>query len=169
MEFTSQRLIFRRYEQGDMDFLYSMLSDSQMMKYIGSGNTRNREESHAFLERIQSHYKKNGEHGLKLLIRKKDGVPVGHAGIIPQQVNGEDELEIGYWIAKEFWGNGYAIEAASALLNRGVEQLGLTRLISLIQSKNTRSIRIANENGMHLEKEIILKGKEVSVYIYQKK
>lgn len=169
MEFTSQRLIFRRYEQGDMDFLYSMLSDSQMMKYIGSGNTRNREESHAFLERIQSHYKKNGEYGLKLLIRKKDGVPVGHAGIIPQQVNGEDELEIGYWIAKEFWGNGYAIEAASALLNRGVEQLGLTRLISLIQSKNTRSIRIANENGMHLEKEIILKDKEVSVYIYQKK
>ena len=106
MEFTSQRLIFRLYELGDMDFLYSMLSDSQMMKYIGNGNTRNREESHAFLERIQSHYKK----------RKKDGVPVGHAGIIPQQIDGEDELEIGYWIAKEFWGNGYAIEAASALL-----------------------------------------------------
>lgn len=169
MEFTSQRLIFRLYEQGDMDFLYSMLSDSQMMKYIGNGNTRNREESHAFLERIQSHYKKNGEYGLKLLIRKTDGVPVGHAGIIPQQIDGEDELEIGYWIAKEFWGNGYAIEAASVLLNRGIEQLGLTRLISLIQPENTRSIRIANKNGMYLEKEVILKGKEVSVYTYQKK
>lgn len=94
---------------------------------------------------------------------------MGHAGIIPQQIDGEDELEIGYWIAKEFWGNGYAIEAASALLNRGVEQLGLTRLISLIQKENTRSINIANKNGMHLEKEVILKGKEVSVYTYQKK
>ena len=103
---------------------------------------------------------------MKLLIRKKDGIPVGHAGIKPQQIDGEDELEIGYWIAKEFWGNGYAIEAASALLNRAVELLGINRLISLIQPENTKSICIAIKNGMHLEKEVILKGKEVSVYTY---
>lgn len=166
MEFTSQRLIFRLYKQEDFDFLYSMLNDSEMMRYIGNGNTRNTEEALAFLERIQSHYKYYEEFGLKLLIRKEDGVPVGHAGIIPQQIDGEEELEIGYWIAKEFWGNGYATEATKVLLNRGVEQLGINRLISLIQPENTKSSRVAIKNGMQLEKEINLKGKAVIVYTY---
>lgn len=166
MEFTSQRLIFRPYEQGNFAFLCSMLNDPEMMQYIGNGKTRNIEEAHAFLESIQSHYEKNEEFGLKMLIRKKDGIPVGHAGIIPQQINDVDELEIGYWIAREFWGNGYATEAASTLLKRGVNQLGIDRLISLIQPENTMSSNIAVKNGMHLEKEVILKGKAVSVYTY---
>ena len=140
MEFTSQRLIFRSYEAKDFGFLYSMLNDSEMVKYIGNGNTRNTEEALAFLERIQNHYEQNEEFGLKLLIRKEDGIPVGHAGIIPQQIDGDVELEIGYWIAKEFWGNGYATEAAKVLLNRGVNELGINRLISLIQPDNKRSI-----------------------------
>lgn len=166
MEFSSQRLIFRLYEQGDFAFLYSMLNDPKMMKYIGNGKTRNIEESHAFLGRIQSHYEKNEEFGLKLLIRKEDGIPVGHAGLIPQLIDEMDELEIGYWIAREFWGNGYAIEAATTLLNRGVNQLSINRLISLIQPENTKSSKVAIKNGMHLEKEVILKDKAVSVYTY---
>ncbi|SDN94319.1 Protein N-acetyltransferase, RimJ/RimL family [Psychrobacillus sp. OK028] len=166
MKLTSQRLIFRFYEPEDFDFLYSMLNDSEMVKYIGNGKTRNTEEALAFLEWIQSHYEQNEEFGLKLLIRKEDGIPVGHAGIIPQQISGKAELEIGYWIAKEFWGNGYATEAASALLNRAVNLLGINRLISLIQPDNTRSRRVAIKNGMQLEKEIMLKGKAVSLYTY---
>ncbi len=167
MDLTSQRLVFRFYEANDFDFLYSMLNDSEMMKYIGNGNTRNTEEALAFLERIQSHYKQNEEFGLKLLVRKEDGIPIGHAGIIPQQIDGKEELEIGYWIAKEFWGNGYATEAAKALLNRAINKLGIHRLISLIQTDNTRSGRVALKNGMQLEKEIILKGKSVSLYTYK--
>lgn len=166
MELTSQRLIFRSYEQEDIDFLFSMLNDSETMQYIGNGNTRNMEQALTFLEKIQDHYKQNREFGLKLLIHKEDGVLVGHAGIVPQQIDGQDELEIGYWIAKEFWGNGYATEAASALLTRGVNQLGFTRLISLIQPDNTRSSRVAIKNGAELEKEIILNEKAVSLYTY---
>lgn len=167
MEFTSQRLVFRLYEKGDFNFLCSMLNDPQMMKYIGNGNTRNTEEARAFLERIQNHYEKNVEFGLKLLIRQEDGIPVGHAGIVPQLVEDINELEIGYWIARKYWGNGYATEAASTLLNRGVNQLGIERLISLIQPENRKSINVASKNGMHLEKEISLNGKTVFVYTYK--
>lgn len=166
MELTSERLVFRLYNYNDLDFLISMLKDPEMMQYIGNGHTRNIEEAHTFLERILGHYEQNKEFGLKFLIRKEDGIPVGHAGIVPQHIDGENELEIGYWIARKFWGNGYATEAANALLNRGVNQLGLTRLISLIQPGNTRSIGVAIKNGMELEKEIMLKGKAVSLYTY---
>lgn len=166
MELSSERLVFRLYDHDDFDFLFSMLNDSNMMQYIGNGHTRNIEEAHAFLERILGHYEQNKEFGLKVLIRKEDGIPVGHAGIVPQHIDGEVELEIGYWIARKFWGDGYASEAAHALLTRGVDQLGLTRLISLIQPGNIRSSRIAIKNGMELEKEIMLKEKPVSLYTY---
>ena len=48
----------------------------------------------------------NKEYGLKVIVRKEDGVLVGHAGIVPQTINGRQEYEIGYWIAREYWGKG---------------------------------------------------------------
>ena len=102
MELTSERLVFRLYNYNDLDFLISMLKDPEMMQYIGNGHTRNIEEAHTFLERILGHYEQNKEFGLKLLIRKEDGIPVGHAGIVPQHIDGENELEIGYWITRKF-------------------------------------------------------------------
>ncbi|MFJ8067035.1 GNAT family N-acetyltransferase [Psychrobacillus sp. NPDC096426] len=164
MEFTSERLLFRLYTQDDFDFLYDMLSDPEMVRYIGNGDTRDQEGTQAFLEWIYSHYEMNSEYGLKVIVRKEDNVPVGHAGIVPQKVNGKDELEIGYWIAKEYWGNGYASESAKALLHRGVNQLGIDRMISLIQQENEASKKVADKIGMCVEAKIVLKGRIVYVY-----
>lgn len=164
MEFTSERLLFRLYTQDDFDFLYDMLSDREMVRYIGNGDTRDEEGTQAFLDWIYSHYKRHMEYGLKVIVRKEDNVPVGHAGIVPQKVNSKDELEIGYWIARAYWGNGYASESAKALLHRGVNQLGVDRFISLIQQGNVASRKVADKNGMSVEAEIVLKGRNVYVY-----
>lgn len=162
--FASERLLFRSYTQADFDFLYGMLSDREMVRYIGNGDTRDPEGTQAFLEWIYSHYEMNEEYGLKVIVRKDDNVPVGHAGIVPQKVNGKDELEIGYWIARPYWGNGYASEAAKAFLHRGVNQLGVDRFISLIQPGNEASRKVADKNSMSVEAEISLKGRNVYVY-----
>ncbi|MFF2754708.1 GNAT family N-acetyltransferase [Psychrobacillus sp. NPDC058041] len=166
MEFTSERLLYRSYTQADFEFLFSMLSDPEMVRYIGSGNIRDEQGAKAFLDWIYSHYQMNKEYGLKVIVRKEDNVAVGHAGIVPQNINGKNELEIGYWIAKEFWGNGYASEAAKAFIDRGENQLGINRFISLIQSKNQASRKIASKNGMKLEEQVLLKGKDVCIYSY---
>jgi RimJ/RimL family protein N-acetyltransferase len=143
-----------------------MLSDPEMVRYIGNGIIRDEQEAKTFLDWICSHYQMNMEYGLKVIIRKKDNVKVGHAGIVPQNINGKSELEIGYWIAKKFWGNGYASEAAKAFIERGENQLGINRFISLIQPKNLASRKIASKNGMELEEQILLKEKEVFIYSY---
>ena len=166
--FSSERLIFRSYTEDDFKFLYSMLSDEKMMRFIGSGKPRNREESVNFLQWIFQHYELNKEYGLKLLVRKTDGVPIGHAGIVPQVIEGREELEVGYWIAREHWGNGYASEAAKSLLERGLSQLGEDRYISLVQKGNLASRKVAEKTGMRLEKEIILGDKQVCLYEYEK-
>ncbi len=141
-----------------------MLSNPEMVRYIGNGVTRDQKGTQAFLEWIYSHYQMNEEFGLKVIVRKADNIPIGHAGIVPQQVHGKDELEVGYWISKDYWGNGYASESMKTFLHRGANELGIGRLISLIQPGNLASQKVALKNGMQLEKEVILSGQDVCIY-----
>lgn len=164
MKIQTERLEFRLYRDEDFEFLYSMLSDPDVVRYIGNGQTRTQEGAMEFLYWIYRSYKENPDLGLRVLIRKSDGRRIGHAGLVKQIIEGKPELEIGYWIAKEFWGQGYAKEAANGMRYYGKHYLAKTRFISLIQPENTASQKVAASIGMALEKEIVLNGKEVWVY-----
>lgn len=74
------------------------------------------------------------------------------------------EVEVGYMLAKEYWGQGLATEAAVASRNYGFEQLGLNRLISLIDPRNIASQKVAMKNGMEYEKDAKMWGKILRVY-----
>lgn len=164
MKIQTGRLELRLYRDEDFEFLYSMLSDPDVVRYIGNGQTRSREGAMEFLYWIYRSYKENPDLGLRVLVRKSDGQAVGHAGLVKQIVEGKPELEIGYWIAKEFWGQGYAKEAANALRYYGIHYLAKIRFISLIQPGNSASRKVAEYIGMSLEKEIVMNGKDVYVY-----
>jgi len=164
----SDRLEFRTYTDEDFQFLWSLLSDPEMIRYIGKGQTRDRSEALEFLYWIYRSYKENPQGGLLLLIRKEDGRRIGHAGLVAQKIEGVDELEVGYWVAKDFWGQGYAKEAAETLRDYGLQQLGRKRLISLIQPANKASQKVAQHIGMAMEKKITLSGKNVCVYAIDK-
>jgi RimJ/RimL family protein N-acetyltransferase len=160
----AQRLKFRKYKDDDFDYLYSLFSDPEMVRYIGEGKTRDREGTRNFLEWIYSTYKVGPDMGLMVLVDKDDNNPIGHAGLVPQTIDGAEELEIGYWISRKHWGKGYATEAAKALRDYGRKNLGKERFIALIQPENVASKRVANKLGMNLEKEIILGGQNVHIY-----
>ncbi|MBT2217662.1 GNAT family N-acetyltransferase [Virgibacillus dakarensis] len=163
----SERFFFRPYCDNDFMFLISLLQDPEMMRYIGNGQTRDREGVKQFLDWIYRTYESDANLGLKVLVRKEDNVRIGHAGLVPQTVDGKEEIEIGYWIARDFWGHGYATEAAKTLRNYGIHQLGRQRFIALIQTDNIKSQQVAKKIGMTIEKEIILLGKAVFVYSVQ--
>ncbi|WP_082232781.1 GNAT family N-acetyltransferase [Halobacillus massiliensis] len=164
MNLETERLNFRRYNDQDIDFLFHLLADSETVRYIGEGKTRDREGALNFLKKIYATYKLGPDTGLMIIEKKDDNIPIGHAGLIPQVVEGAEELEIGYWVSRDQWGNGYATEAARALKDYGVKQLEKQRMISLIQSGNTASKRVASKIGMELEKKIQLDGQNVEVY-----
>jgi RimJ/RimL family protein N-acetyltransferase len=65
----------------DFEFLVQLLSDPQMVHYIGNGKPRDREGTLRFYNRIQETYQSDARLGLKLLIRKEDRTPIGHAGL----------------------------------------------------------------------------------------
>lgn len=164
MELESQRLRFRKYNDRDLDFLNSLLSDPDMVKYIGTGNVKDRQGAKDFLEWIYSTYKASSCYGLRILENKETNEPIGHAGLVPQLINEEEELEVGYWVSRTYWGQGYATEAAIALKHYAKHDMEQGRLICLIQPENIASKRVAKKIGMFMEEEIVLGGQKVHIY-----
>lgn len=68
------------------------------------------------------------------------------------QVDGTEEIELGYFLAREYWGQGYATEAARCALKIGLDKFGYKRIISAINPANIPSIGVALRLGMIKEK-----------------
>ncbi len=164
MEILSERLLLRRYNDNDLDFLESLLTNSNVMRFIGNGQTRDEKGVKKFLDWIYHTYSLNTNYGLRLILEKGSNTRIGHAGLVPQIINGKKEIEIGYWISEEHWGRGFATEAARGLMEYGKNKLEIGKMIALIQKDNTSSQKVAKKIGMQLEREIILNGKDVFVY-----
>jgi ribosomal-protein-alanine N-acetyltransferase len=96
---------------------------------------------------------KNHDLGLWATIHKETGKFIGRCGLLPWTIEGQDEVEVAYTIAHDFWGQGLATEAARAILQYGFKKLGLPRLICLIDHENEASKRVAEKIGMKFEKE----------------
>ena len=165
LELETNRLSFRRYTLEDYPFVYELVSDEQVMRYIGDGKAKDLDYAKNLIDRMLEQYKNFDDYGLHVLINKETNVYVGHAGIVAQVIDDTFELELGYWIHPTFWGQGYGKEAANALAKYANEEMGLERYISAIQVGNTASEKIARSNDMFLEKVIEMEGKRVQIFV----
>jgi ribosomal-protein-alanine N-acetyltransferase len=157
----TERLILRQMCFNDIDNLLQIFSDPGAMRYYPS--TKSREETAAWIDWNMRSYRENG-FGLWAATLKDSAEFVGQCGLVAQEVDGRQEVEIGYLFVRRFWGRGLATEAARASRDYGINRLGYGRLISLIDPENMASRRVAEKVGMELEKEIEKWGKIVSLY-----
>lgn len=164
----TNRLLIRPYTIEDMHFLESLVSDPQVVRFIGNGKPRTKEGARLFFNWNLSHMKEDQLFGLQVLVEKTSGDLIGHAGLVPQEVDGVTEIEVGYWIAPAYWGMGFATEAAAAFRDIAFERLNEDRIIALIYPDNIASCRVAEKLGMHIWKEIKRHNKEVLVYTKEK-
>ncbi|HWH55825.1 MAG TPA: GNAT family N-acetyltransferase [Gaiellaceae bacterium] len=162
MHLETERLLLRVPEFGDLDGYASMWTDPEVVRYLG-GETKTRAETALGIERMIAHWERHGV-GLFSLLRKEDNRLIGRAGFLLWEADrwvhamlrdphGNVETEIGWTLGREFWGRGYATEAAVAARDWALRERGITRLISLIQRGNTASIRVAEKLGETLERE----------------
>lgn len=148
----TDRLHLREMEITDLDFIATMLADTEVMRYYPA--TYNRSEALGWVERQRKRYAEHG-HGLWLAIDRATGQPVGQVGLLLQDVEGKLEPEIGYLLHKPFWHQGLATEAALGVRRYAFASPNRTRVISLIRPANTPSQAVARRLGMTLEKEVI--------------
>ncbi|WP_025026939.1 GNAT family N-acetyltransferase [Caldalkalibacillus mannanilyticus] len=162
--FETERLFFRQYSMADLPFLLTMTRDPDVMKFIGEGRALSEKETVEGLGRFIKSYEDKEHTGLLVAIEKESRSPIGHAGLIKQMIEGKQEIEIGYWLAKEYWGKGYATEAAVGCKEYGLSNLGKKRLVSIIQLENHPSMNVARKNGMQFERTVSFREKEVALY-----
>ena len=101
-------------------------------------------------------------------IYKETGEFIGRCGLTPMDIEGHEEIEVGYMLAKEYWGQGLATEAAKAILEYGSNQVGLSRLICVINPENQASSRVALKIGMTLEIDGDVNGEPTLLYSINK-
>jgi ribosomal-protein-alanine N-acetyltransferase len=148
----TERLILRRQVIEDLDDLWALYCNPEITKYIPDA-PRSREEANEELEWHMNGHPRNPELGLWATIHKETGQLIGRCGLLPWTIDGQDEVEVAYMIAQDYWGQGLATEAARAILNYGFEHLNLPRLISRIDSENIASQKVAEKIGMTFERE----------------
>jgi len=158
----TERMTLRPFTIDDVDDVLRLFSDPVAMQFSLTG-VRDRVATAAWLELVIDRTQRDG-HGFWAAILKETGAYVGHAGLLRQQVEGRDEVEIAYWFLRSHWNRGLATEAARACRNYGFGKLNRERLISLIVPGNVASRRVADKVGMNLEREAVWKNTLVCVY-----
>ena len=148
----TERLLLRRLEMGDLDDLFALYRDEELRRYFPEG-VLSYEETREELEWFLEGHPRHPELGLWATISKENGAFIGRCGLLPWTIDGRDEVEVAYLIAKAYWGQGLATEAAQAIVAYGYEQLGLSRLVCLIDAENAASKRVAEKAGMRFERE----------------
>ncbi len=148
----TDRLILRRLLPEDFDELYALYRDPEIRRYFPEG-TLTREETKEELDWFLNGHPAHPELGLWATIHKETGRFIGRCGLLPWTIDGRDEVEVAYMIAKDFWGQGLGTEAAQGIVKYAFGQLGLSRLICLIDHENEASKKVAAKLGMTFEKE----------------
>ncbi len=149
----TERLLMRRLLPSDLDDLYALYRDPEIRRYFPEG-TLTRAETKEELEWFLNGHPDHPELGLWATIHKVDDRFIGRCGLLPWTIEQDAEVEVAYLLAKQYWGQGLATEAARALVGYGVERLHLSRLICLIVPGNQASLRVAASIGMTFEKEL---------------
>lgn len=171
----TERLALRPLERTDLDWYAPFLADPDVMRYLSPvGPLGERAKAAAFLERSIHAFDADG-FGHLAVIRKSDAAGIGRCGLLVWETDpwtpstrsnatGPTEVEIGWMLGAEYWGRGYATEAATAVRDFAFEKLALPRLISLIHPDNGPSIRVAEKLGMRQESTARTRFGEVLLY-----
>ncbi len=161
----TERLFLRPHTAEDADALEAVLGDRVAMEFYPAALDRRGVEE--WIARNVERYQRDG-FGKWAMVAKAGGELVGSSGCVLQDVQGRNEIEVGYNVRRDLWGRGYATEAARACIDYGFQELAARRVVSMIRPENVRSIRVAEKNGMVREKIIFWRGYDHCIYVAMK-
>ncbi len=140
-----------------------MYADPDVVRYLGNGQVMDAHASWRSCATIVGHWVLRG-YGQWIAEEKSTGTALGRIGLYHPE--GWPGLEVGWALARENWGRGYATEGGAAALRYAFDVVGTARAISLIQPDNAASIRVAEKLGGSVEQTVTVVGKQALVYAY---
>lgn len=152
----TDRLRLRRFDRNDSAALAPLFGDAGVMRF-GDGVQTEAWVRH-WIEQVIHGYEAKG-YGPLAVVEKETASLIGYCGLFDfADINGRPEIELGYRLIKQAWGVGYATEAATAVRDYALSELGIKRLVSLIDPANSASIAVARKLGMVYEADVMLEG-----------
>ncbi len=141
----TQRLILRKWTEEDAESLFEYAKDPEVGPITGWPPHKNVEESKNVIRNVL-----NGAE-CYAICRKENNIAIGSIELIlnshTDMTERDDECELGYWLGQPFWGRGYMLEAASALIRHGFVDLGMTTIWCGYYDGNRKSKRVQEKLG----------------------
>lgn len=144
----TERLLLRIFRPSDLDAYAEICADPEVMRYIKDGRTLSREETWRHMAVILGHWDLRG-YGLWAVEERATGRLIGRIG--HWNPEGWPGFELGWMLARRFWGHGFATEGARSALRHAFSVLHVPHVISLICPENAPSIQVAQRLGEQLE------------------
>jgi len=148
---VTERLLLRRFTEDDVDNLYDLDSDPDVMHFITGGRPTPRDEiQNDVLPAFLRYYERFAGYGFWAVIEKSSGDFLGWFHFRPPQGGSPDEPELGYRLRKSAWGKGYGTEGSRALIRKGFTELGVRRVFASTMAVNLASRRVMEKAGLTL-------------------
>jgi ribosomal-protein-alanine N-acetyltransferase len=161
MELQTPRLILRSFREEDVDAMAQLFANPDFMRF-SLGVFTERKQTVAFIEKVMGWHRAGIPSQFAVVPKAEDAV-IGYCGFYHHpELPGE--VEIGYRLHPDYWNRGLITEAARTVRDHAFADLKLPRVISLIHPENIPSRRVAEKNGMKVDREIMFRGFPTLVY-----
>lgn len=156
------RLLLREFTSGDVGELAEILKDPEVMEFSTNGPCAE-DDTRRFVDGCLDSYREHG-FGQWAIIDRSSGSIIGFCGLSHVDLNGVQEVEIGYRLARATWGQGLASEAAGAALSYGFLKCEVTSVVAIIANRHLASVRVAEKAGLKIDFSTTYRGWKVGIY-----
>jgi RimJ/RimL family protein N-acetyltransferase len=160
----TERLVLRTLNGDDAEFYLRLVTQPAWLRFIGDRGIRTVEAARAAILSGPVVAQERDGFSFYLTELKESGLPVGICGLVKRETL--EDVDIGYAFLPEFWGKGYAYEAASAVLKHANRTCGLQRVVAITSPDNYASIRLLEKMGLQFEKVLQLKGNDFDTKLF---
>jgi RimJ/RimL family protein N-acetyltransferase len=148
----TERLILRTQSAEDAELVLRLMNEPSFLRFIGDRGVRTLDDARSYILKGPVEMYERLGFGLYLTELKKDGVPIGICGLVKRDFL--EDVDIGFAFLPEHWGQGYAYEAAAAVMEHAKGALGLKRIVAITNPDNQSSIRLLEKLGLRFERMI---------------
>ena len=150
----TKRLTVRQFALDDAAFILRLLNEPSFINNVTDRGIRSLEDAERYVgEVLIASYEQHGFGSWRVSLNESD-TPIGLAGLVKRDCI--DDVDLGYALLPEYWGQGYAFEAASAILQYARAHLGYHRVAAIVNDDNEPSIRLLGKLGFKHERMIRL-------------
>lgn len=160
----TERLILRRLAVDDAPFTRRLVNEPSWLEFIGDRGVRSEADAREYLRAgALASYERHGFGLWAVEIRGAD-TPIGICGLVKRDFL--EDVDLGFALLPEFWGKGYAREAAAAVVDLARSDFGLRRLVAITAPGNRRSIALLESIGFTFEKTVNHPGGPAEVLLF---